>query len=458
MKQSVASFVRKWKACKACPLHHWAHRHVLYRGQIPAKVLFIGEAPGLTEDKCLVPETPVLMADLTWRPLGKLVIGDRLLSVEESTNPSTGISNTAPRKWQVATVTNTVTRVADCIEVCADGRSLIGTPDHVVMSCRGGKVVWKPMGDLRVTKTKLMSGKLHSIGDPWEKNESYESGWLAGFFDGEGHLGGTRNAQCQKRGRVGYAQNIGPVDDQAASYVEKLGFKLGGREEQRNGDVVMSRRYLLGGQLEVMRFLGTVRPERLVRNFASVMDGISSRKFKRAAITSKEYAGNKTVVDISTTTGTFIANGFVVHNCGQPFIGKAGEVLNKMLSDLSLTDFCIANTVCCIPWKDNKKGTTFRPPSEAERESCEPHLDELILLCGAALELIVYLGREAEKYTPLINTKLKLIHTVAIRHPSFILRNGGATSLEYKRNLHALSKALSDAGILHQIPPVTKVG
>jgi len=143
---------------------------------------------------------------------------------------------------------------------------------------------------------------------------------------------------------------------------------------------------------------------------------------------------------------------------GEPFIGKAGEVLNKMLSDLSLTDFCIANTVCCIPWKDNKKGTTFRPPSDAEKEACSPHLDELICLCGAKLELIVLLGREAEKsYSVSLDPKQRYIPTLAIRHPSFILRNGGVTSLEYKRNLHALSKALSDAGILHQVPPVTKV-
>jgi len=50
-KQTVASFVRKWRACKLCPLHKGAHRHVLYRGSIPAKVLFIGEAPGDPEDQ-----------------------------------------------------------------------------------------------------------------------------------------------------------------------------------------------------------------------------------------------------------------------------------------------------------------------------------------------------------------------------------------------------------------------
>lgn len=40
----------KWNACKACPLGRIAHRHVLGRGQLPCQVLFVGEAPGKTEN------------------------------------------------------------------------------------------------------------------------------------------------------------------------------------------------------------------------------------------------------------------------------------------------------------------------------------------------------------------------------------------------------------------------
>lgn len=45
------SWERAWKKCTQCPLHKNARNHVLYRGQIPAEVLLIGEAPGKTEDK-----------------------------------------------------------------------------------------------------------------------------------------------------------------------------------------------------------------------------------------------------------------------------------------------------------------------------------------------------------------------------------------------------------------------
>lgn len=45
-----AKHVEKWNACKSCPLGRMAHRHVLGRGELPCHVLFIGEAPGKTEN------------------------------------------------------------------------------------------------------------------------------------------------------------------------------------------------------------------------------------------------------------------------------------------------------------------------------------------------------------------------------------------------------------------------
>lgn len=154
------------------------------------------------------------------------------------------------------------------------------------------------------------------------------------------------------------------------------------------------------------------------------------------------------------------APGKVEDKLGRPFVGPSGQLLDALLSDLKLTSFCIINVVCCIPWKNNAKNTEIRPPSVDEANACEDHIIELLEL--AKPKLIVFLGKEAEKTK--VSVLLAYQHAPAvppllpIRHPAYILRNGGVTSLEYKRNLHALSKALSDAGILHQIPPVTKVG
>lgn len=47
--------VEKWKDCTACPLCQQRDRIVLARGQVPCDVLFIGEAPGASEDALGLP-------------------------------------------------------------------------------------------------------------------------------------------------------------------------------------------------------------------------------------------------------------------------------------------------------------------------------------------------------------------------------------------------------------------
>lgn len=42
--------VEKWKDCQRCPLANQRFRICLARGSIPAEVVFIGEAPGMSED------------------------------------------------------------------------------------------------------------------------------------------------------------------------------------------------------------------------------------------------------------------------------------------------------------------------------------------------------------------------------------------------------------------------
>lgn len=50
-----SSHVERWKDCEGCSLRDRRTRVVLYRGKIPCDVLFIGEAPGESEDVVGVP-------------------------------------------------------------------------------------------------------------------------------------------------------------------------------------------------------------------------------------------------------------------------------------------------------------------------------------------------------------------------------------------------------------------
>lgn len=69
-------FTRKWVKCKACPLHEHAKKHVLFRGSIPADILFVGEAPGKTEDKLGKPFVGP-SGDLLEDTLNKLHLNER---------------------------------------------------------------------------------------------------------------------------------------------------------------------------------------------------------------------------------------------------------------------------------------------------------------------------------------------------------------------------------------------
>jgi len=49
-QRRLRQHIHDWQDCQLCPLGKTATHHVLYRGQVPCQVLFVGEAPGESED------------------------------------------------------------------------------------------------------------------------------------------------------------------------------------------------------------------------------------------------------------------------------------------------------------------------------------------------------------------------------------------------------------------------
>lgn len=54
-KTPLQLHVEKWSGCTACELHAQRRKVVVYRGAVPCDVLFVGEAPGESEDSCGYP-------------------------------------------------------------------------------------------------------------------------------------------------------------------------------------------------------------------------------------------------------------------------------------------------------------------------------------------------------------------------------------------------------------------
>lgn len=92
--------------------------------------------------------------------------------------------------------------------------------------------------------------------------------------------------------------------------------------------------------------------------------------------------------------------GFDEDRQGEPFVGKAGQLLDKIIGAIGLdrTNVYIANVVKCHPMVDPTDPTrrgNDRPPSPEEMEECLPFLKEQIRII--APKFIVTLGATATK-------------------------------------------------------------
>lgn len=113
---------------------------------------------------------------------------------------------------------------------------------------------------------------------------------------------------------------------------------------------------------------------------------------------------------------------------GRPFVGRAGQLLTKMLKAIHLEreDVYITNVVKCRPPNN-------RNPLPDEIRACAPYLDEQISLI--APRLILLLGRVAAEALLNLNLSLTLyrektyeyrgVKTYVTYHPSALLRNPG---------------------------------
>ena len=82
---------------------------------------------------------------------------------------------------------------------------------------------------------------------------------------------------------------------------------------------------------------------------------------------------------------------------GRPFVGRAGELLEKMLAAIGLAreDVYIANTVKCRPTLDAGHRLANRAPTPDEMQNCRPYLDAQIELLMP--RVILALGAPAAK-------------------------------------------------------------
>lgn len=131
---------------------------------------------------------------------------------------------------------------------------------------------------------------------------------------------------------------------------------------------------------------------------------------------------------------------------GRPFVGRAGELLEKMLAaiDLPREDVYICNTVKCRPTFHEGGKLRNRAPTPHEMANCRPYLDEQIEIIAPAV--ILALGAPAAKSflgADFAITKGRGcwyegpggIPLMVTFHPAYVLRQGGMALTETKRQV-----------------------
>lgn len=269
----------------------------------------------------LDPQTKVLTANMTWTEIDKLSPGEEAISFDE--NPVGGSG--ASRKFRTATILQKWDVVKDAYRITFDdGSSITATADHPFLcQARGAKhSVWMKVNEKREKfkdRSPIRVGdKIRRLCEKWESMMSFEDGWMSGMLDGEGSLRSKSASGIE----LGLAQVDGLVLRSAADYLKKNGYNYKVEADRRESGTSSK----LGSQVvykltlnnipDVFRLLGETHPLRFFGRKPWEGKGFPNNKHRGwATVVSIENIGPRRMVDISTTTQTFIAEGLATHNC-----------------------------------------------------------------------------------------------------------------------------------------------
>ena len=296
----------------------------------------------MTKYNCLTPDHKVLNTNLKWVEIGSIKVGDEILAFDENTP---GVQR--PRRYKKAKVVAAARQIQDVYGVkLSNGDIIKCTPEHKWLTAnikkeKSGNMVargykWTKTEDL-FFKGKTVHGRTMTGGgkqkssfvikplDVVSEIQTKDAGWLSGMFDGEGSL--SVRKQSSKYISVGgfqlnIAQKFGPELDRIVKLINQFN---DGCAHESNYNSFKSKSPLTklpiisvtvkGRFSKKIEFLQKIRPERLISkiNF-DILPQVESRGGFYEVV-SIEYIGKREIVALETDTKTYIADGYLMHNC-----------------------------------------------------------------------------------------------------------------------------------------------
>jgi recombination protein RecA len=296
-------------------------------------------------DECLAPGTKVLCADLTWQNIEHLSVGDEIIGFDEDPR-GRGKGNAS--KYRRSIVTSLGRATLPTYEIVTQYGTTFASAGHMWLAATTRRRNGSQRGWLR--SDDLMPGdRIASVGPTWPTLDSWEAGYLAGFWDGEGWISGPHGTNGNSRAGINQAQG------DLADYVEKMhveaGFPLHRSESRRPKNKPHWKqqwKYQFHGRYEDMRFVGSVRPQRLLPKSHLLWEGVSTKQVhgNNAVVESVRYVGEREVVTIGTSTKTLIADGLLSHNSS----GKTSVVLKTIAANQKRDEDFITVWIAAEKW------------------------------------------------------------------------------------------------------------
>lgn len=265
------------------------------------RMLYIEHGAG----QCLAPETLVMTADMRHVPISSLSVGDEIVAFEEAP------TDRVWRQWRPATVTALQLLRLPCYELkLEDGTIIVASAEHRWLTRDRQSYEWTLTKNLQDSaRWPTRSSKLLRCFDVWSEDRSWEAGYLAAAFDGEGCFTQTRRGTRQNRMMLAFAQKDNAMLAEVEALLRACGFRYSVAKNERSGVAHLS---VLGGTREVLRFIGAIRPRRLLDNIEPLMNG--QMRGHPVELAELRPIGEQTVVGLGTSTGTLIAEGLASHN------------------------------------------------------------------------------------------------------------------------------------------------
>lgn len=288
---------------------------------------------------CLTPDALVLTADLRWKPLGDIKVGEEIFGFTEI---SRGKSEDR-RHWEKSVVTHIHREKRNVYDVeLENGDHVKTTAEHkwLVESRAGYK--WAETQGMWINGYNVFGEK--KPGPHTEKTTtivckpfqvihqdcSYESGWLAGMIDADGHIcqQNIHNSDGTIRHglRIGIAQSETYLDI-CKDIIKWMEYFTDNRKPCRQSiDSSKDKRGLVsrvptcqyivtGTNVEKLQFLMKVRPHKMRKVDINKLGMVRSRY--NTKVKSITPLGKQEIVVMETSTHTFIANGYMMHNCNR---------------------------------------------------------------------------------------------------------------------------------------------